>query len=341
MKSRSELARVIVIVACLSAPAAAWAQQGPAEGAGAAEEEDPEVVALRERFRAGMDRYKAGAYAEAIVIWESVYRTIGREKGYRLTFNLARAYDAYGDSTRAAERYEAYVAEVARRRDRGDALEEAVVSQETDAKSRLAELAKTRGRLRVLAGDNPVEASVDGAEPRLAGFTAYVLPGRHVVTFGSGEAARRVDVEVEAGRVLDVSAPAAAPVREPEKPPPPPPPPPQRFETVRDRPFPAYVLWIGAGVTAASLVIPALTYSRALGVFDEHEASRDPDERARLANDYFSARSTAYATLAVPATLGAATLGLTAFYFFGGSDKLVPVGGAGPTGATVGVRGAF
>jgi hypothetical protein len=338
MKSLSELARAIAVVACLSAPASAWAQ-APAEGA-AAEEEDPEVVALRERFRAGMDRYKAGAYAEAIVIWESVYRTIGREKGYRLTFNLARAYDAYGDSTRAAERYEAYVAEVARRRDRGDALEEVVVSQDADAKSRLAELAKTRGRLRVLAGDNPVEASVDGAEPRLAGFTAYVLPGRHVVTFGSGADARRVEVEVEAGRVLEVSAPVAAPAIAPEKPPPPPPPPP-RFEAVRERPFPSYILWIGAGLTAASLVIPALTYSRALGVFDEHEASRDPDERARLANDYFSARSTAYATLAVPATLGAATLGLTAFYFFGGSERLVPVGGAGPTGATVGLRGAF
>ncbi len=45
---------------------------------------------LRERFRAGMERYRAGAFAEAIVIWTAIYGELG-EKGYRLAFYIAEA----------------------------------------------------------------------------------------------------------------------------------------------------------------------------------------------------------------------------------------------------------
>lgn len=338
MRSRSDrIVLATLLAGALAWPAIARADDEPA-AAPAAEAEDPEVVALRERFKVGMDRYKAGAYAEAILEWESVYRALGREKGYRLAFNLARAYDAYGDATRAAERYQLYLDEVAAKRARGEPLEEVVLTQEEDAKTRLAELAKTRARIHVTS-PTPREASVDRDEPRLAGFVAYVRPGRHTITFGRGDDATRVEVDVSAGELREVSPPPPAPTE--VAPPPPPPPPPPRLEARRERPYPAYVLFIGAGATAASVVVPALMYSRALGVYDEHEASRDPAERARLANDYFSARSTAYATLAIPATLGAATLGLTAYWLFGGTERLVPVGSASATGGTLGVRGAF
>src|SRR5262249_54177668 len=85
-------------------------------------EQDPTLDAQRVRFRAGMDKYRAGAFAEAIVIWEAIYRELGKEKGYRLAYNIARAYDHFGDTTRAAESYEAYLNETKARHEAGETL---------------------------------------------------------------------------------------------------------------------------------------------------------------------------------------------------------------------------
>ena len=63
----------------------------------------------RERFKQGMDRYKAGAPAEAIGYWEPIYRELGEQKGYRLAYNLGVAYAELGDATRAAERLESFL----------------------------------------------------------------------------------------------------------------------------------------------------------------------------------------------------------------------------------------
>ena len=114
--------------------------------------DDEALKAQRERFAAGMTKYQAGAYAEAILVWEQVYREIGEVTGYKLAFNLGRAYDRYGDSTRAAERYEAFIRQVTQQSIGDPEIEK----WEAEAKERLEQLAATKGRIKVAAGDRPV-----------------------------------------------------------------------------------------------------------------------------------------------------------------------------------------
>lgn len=335
IRRRSEYVLALALAAGAASPRTARADEAEATAA------DP-LDALRERFRAGMEKYAAGAYAEAIVEWESIYRDLGPEKGYRLAFNLGRAYDAYGDPTRAAEHYEIYVRQVAARRERGEEIDAQVEKQDEQAKERLNELAATRGRIRVAAGATPTAARVDGGEVRLAGFVVYVAPGRHVVTFGTGASAQRREVVVREGEIVELAPPAPEPAPLPSPRPPPEP----RYELRTERPFPAAV-WIGFGAaTLASVIVPVVTYSNASAIRDEYD-SLPASERTRkqeLAADYQSARSTAYATLAVPATFAALTGALFAWWTFGKSERRVPLEprltvGAG--GGQVGVAGRF
>ena len=70
-----------------------------------------------------------------------------------------------------------------------------------------------------------------------------------------------------------------------------------------------------------AVIAPVLGYDHALSIRDQHDASTDPAERARLEGDYSSAKTTAYATLAIPITLAAATGGLAAWWFFGSKER--------------------
>src|SRR5882762_7447654 len=70
---------------------------------------DDPFAAYREQFKLGMDRYRAGALAEAIGFWEPIYRELGDEKGYRLAYDLGLAYQQLGDATHAAERLQAFL----------------------------------------------------------------------------------------------------------------------------------------------------------------------------------------------------------------------------------------
>src|SRR5687767_12730293 len=99
---RSERLLLVFALACTSATIAspALAQQPtPA----------PQPDPLRERFKQGLEKYKAQQYTEAIEIWESVYAELGAAQGFRVALNLARAYDAKGDATKAAEHFESYL----------------------------------------------------------------------------------------------------------------------------------------------------------------------------------------------------------------------------------------
>jgi hypothetical protein len=297
----------------------------------AARADDEALKAQRERFRAGMAKYEAGAYADAIVVWEQVYREIGEVTGYKLAFNLGRAYDRYGDSTRAAERYEAFVRQVAQRREGGDnlTLEPEIEKWEAEAKERLDQLAATKGRIKVTTGDRPTAVRVDASEPRLAGFTAYVEPGHHTLTFGEGKEAQKVDVSVTEGAQVEVSPPPVnvhvnVPMPVPEKPERPEP----KWETRTEHPFSPSVLYATGGAALLSTLVPIVTYSNALSIRDDYEASNDKraPNAAQLGSDYDSARSTAYATLAIPIGLAVITAGLAAWYFFGTKETRVMVG---------------
>jgi hypothetical protein len=302
-----------------TAPAAtAPAATAPAATAPAA---DSPLDSLRERFREGMDKYKSGAFADAIVIWESIYRELGTDKGYRLAFDLARAYDALGDLIKAADHYESYLDKVTQRRAEGELLEPNVERQEEVARDRLEKIAGLKARIRVKAGQRqPVIVQIDNTPARVAGFTIYVEPGTHTVTFGSGKDADVRRVTLERGRMVDVEPRAEVlAVAAPEA----------RYETRVERPFSPLVLWVSAGLAVASLVVPALTYTHALSVKSDYDApatsATSATDKATLANDYESARTNAYASIVVPALFTAAAGGLAVWYFVGTKETRVPI----------------
>ncbi|MBX3219422.1 MAG: hypothetical protein KF795_02815 [Labilithrix sp.] len=351
MRSRSS---AVLALACALALTPALAR------AASPTEDDALLEAQRERFRAGLEKYRAGAFAEAILVWENVYRDLGPEKGYRLAFNLGRAYEQFGDSTRAAESYETYVRETARRREAGETLEPVVEKQEVEANERLAELAATQGRIRI-AGERAAVVKIDGGAERLAprtGFVAYVTPDRaHVVTFDPGtKDEQSIEVRVALGELVELAPPPprAAPPRPLIAPPPP-----ARFVVREERPFGKAALYVAAGATAVSVLVPVILYASAGDVRSDFDGARAEGRASaasgddagytaalaradRLESDYGSARSTAYASLAIPAALGAVTLGLAAYWLFGAKASRVPVTGALlPGGAVLGSAARF
>lgn len=295
---------------------------------------------LRERFRAGMDKYRAKAFAEAILIWEKIFAELGAEKGYRLAFNIARAYEKFGDPTRAAENYEVYVGEVGRRRAAGEPLEPNVERQELDAIERQRELAQAQGRIRITS-ERPVVVRVDGGPERLVqrtGFVAYVTPGRrHVVLFEPGTTDEyRKEVDVVRGDIVDVAPPrnreerADAPLSA------------TRYRTREERPYPPSVLYVATGITAISVLVPVLFYSHADSVRDAYYKATSSDAQRRLHSDYDTARSTAYTSIAAPALLGAATIGLAAYWLFGTKQTRIPISaGHIPGGGSICATGHF
>jgi hypothetical protein len=112
-----------------------------------------------------------------------------------------------------------------------------------------------------------------------------------------------------------------------------------------NHPFSPVVLYVGAGVTVASIVVPILTYSHASSVRDSYNAATTFAEATTFQDQYGSARTLAYATLAIPIALGAITGGLTAFYVLGTKERDVivasPILAPVPGGATVGAVARF
>jgi hypothetical protein len=316
--------------------------------------DDDPLAPYRERFRAGMERYKSGSVSEAIQYWEPIYREIGPAKGYRLSFDLARAYDAIGESTRAAERYESFLDELTSRRSAGDKLDPVLGREEEEARSRLGDLQITKGRIGVKPGGRPILAQIDLAEPRLGSFVAYVAPGTHVVTFGAGSAdAEKHEIVVKAGELVEV-APNPAPPPPPPSPPPAPaasskpetpaaPPPVAATGTVH--PFSPAFVYVAGGAAAVSVVVPIVTYSYAWSIVQSYRTAPDTSSKNSAVSQYAGAKTTAYATLAIPIGLAAVTAGLAAWYFVATRQRdttSVHVGVAPiPGGASAGVSARF
>lgn len=352
--------RPLLLASTIALAGIATEKYARAQEAPAAPNDDP-LEAQRERFRAGLEKYRAGAFAEAILIWEPIYAELGPEKGYRLAFNLARAYEQFGNSTRAAESYEAYLQETSRRREAGETLEANVEKQEAEAKERLAQLVATQGRIRI-AGDRAVIVKIDGGAERLVprtGFVAYVTPNRgHTVTFDPGtKDEKNVPIRVGLGELIELAPPAPTVTVTPPREVTPPTPP--LLETREVRPFSKTVLYFAAGVTVVSTVIPFILYTNALGIQDDYYASSSERDAAlkrgdlkklgeasangsRLRDDYESARDATRATVAASAILGAATIGLTAYWLLGTKEQRVPISaGIVPGGAAFGATTRF
>lgn len=311
--------------------------------------QDDSLSAYRERFKAGLERYQAGQNGEAIQYWEPIYRELGAERGFRLAFNLARAYENFGDATRAVERYESFLAQVRRKRERGEAIEPLIEKESEQAQQRIDDLAKTRGRITIASGATPIAVRIDDTEPRIAGFTAYVAPGVHGVVFSPNTADEtRHSVTVNAGERVELAAPpphadvapSASAANDPRTDPSSSSRP-ASSETRVQHPIPSEVLWIGAGATALSVIAPIFAYRSASSFRDANKLSGDStqaaaDANARIRSDYDAHATTYYATLALPIALGAATTALGAWYFFGARSREVPVVVPSKDGASIG-----
>jgi hypothetical protein len=312
---------------------------------------DDPLAEYRERFKLGMDQYKAGALANAIGYWEPVYRELGNEKGYRLAYNLGVAYAELGDATRAAERLQSFLDEVDARRARAEPLGGTVAKEEGDARARIASLLATRGRIHVLAGNPPVVAQVDANEPRVAGFLLWVTPGEHSVTFSPGTpSAETQTLQAPAGALVDV-APTPRPPSEAISAPGAPlgeeretrtaPSRPARYETVR--PFaPAILIVSGALVVAAAIAaVPleshAISLREDLSIAAAKNGAIAPSDRQR----FDTSRTLAYTAVGSAIGLGAMTTGLVAWYILGASKRETFVSislSPEPNGASIAVR---
>jgi hypothetical protein len=313
MRVMHRAAAIVLVGIALAMPRAAVAQETPPTA-----NEDPAVVKLREKFREGFEKYRAGQYGEAILVWGPIYHELGPAKGYRLAFNLARAYDQIHDEPRAADHYEAYLDEVEARVATGEALERVVLKQRDEANERMTELRAKLARLR-FRGEQ-VLVTVDAGEVRVARGVSYVAPGKHAIVWRPATADQtRVEIAAAAGALLELEAPPL-----PEKPPPvsPTPPPPVRWETRVEHPFPKSVLYIGAGVTALSFILPAALYAKALDTRDTYEAGQ---KTADAQNDYSSQKTAAYASWAIPALIGSATVALAIYWYLGEKTVRTPV----------------
>lgn len=273
----------------------------------AQEDNDPDLAQYRERFKQGLDRYEANDVAGALSFWEPLYRDLGPTRGYRVGYNLARAYEVFGDATRAAERYQSFLDEVKNRRKDGKPLDEIVTTDAAKATARLDDLTKTRGRIHVAPTSPPESVRIDQSEPRLAGFVAYVAPGAHDVVFAPGAPAQHVEhVTVQSGQLVDVSLPQKIVLATPV------------FHETTRHPFSPAVLWIaGVATVVAGGGVTGGAYVNAM-VLHDHYASQAPGvlSNAQI-NDYDSARTFAYASWAVPATLVVTTAVLLVWYAVG------------------------
>ena len=294
--TRSSAALLLAVTTCSSAPALAQ------------DEGDPDMAQYRERFKQGLDRYEANDVAGALSFWEPLYRDLGPARGYRVGYNLARAYEVFGDATRAAERYQSFLDEVKARRGSGKTIDELVTSDEAKARARLDEITKTRGRIHVAPTSPPESVRIDQSEPRLAGFVAYVAPGAHDVVFAPSSSSQHVEhVTVQSGQLVEIALPQQTILA-----------PPPVFHETTHHPFSPTVLWIagiatvlgGGGVTGGA-------YANAI-ILHDHYASQPPNVLSKAqVTDYDNARTFAYASWAVPAALVVTTAILFVWYATG------------------------
>jgi len=307
---------------------------------------DDALTPYRERFKQGMDLYEHGAAADAIAIWEPVYRDLGEQRGYRLAYDLGVAYAALDDAPRSADRLQAFLNEVDSRRERGEPLGAAVTKEESDARARLARLVAVLGRVQVVPASRPSIARVDSGDPHGAGAIAWVTPGQHSVTFDPQTPDERtIAIEVAAGALLELLPPGPPASAKPQTPARPSASggtgstqsPAMESPAPRPVPFPPALIVVGGGVTLAATVVAVALEIHASTLRDDAVAeqgrSTDGTIPAGDRTSFETARTRAYVAVAGAAGLGALTAGLAAWYVLGRAHGE----GAGST-AVVGVR---
>lgn len=302
---------------------------------------DDPLAPYRERFQQGLEKFRVGDVTAALQYWEPIHRELGDVVAYRLLFNLGKAHEALGDATTAAERYEVFLRQAALQ-DRSD--DPALAEEINDAREHLDGLKRQRARITVLAQDRPSPVRIDTSEPRLGGYTSYVAPGMHSITVEVGTAReRRIQVQAAAGQefVFDPNRYVQPPTTSAPLPSASPAMPFAAPVSQSVRPFPASVLYVAAGVSVVSFVAPGLAFRNASGIANEHNASTDDNERARLKSEYTGARKTYFWSWAAPGICVLTTGALTLWYLKGSEHRVVVQAAATPSDGWLEVRGTF
>jgi hypothetical protein len=326
---------------------------------------DDGLAEYRERFKQGMDLYERGSAAEAIAVWEPVYRDLGEARGYRLAYDLGVAYAALDDASHAADRLQAFLNEVDSRRARGESLGAAVTNEESDARARLARLTAVLGRVQVVPGGRPSVVRVDAGDPHAAGAIAWVTPGQHAITFDpQTQEQRTVAVDVTAGALVELVPPPPPAKSEPSMPPtlaapaalpalaagpasmgspalePPAPP---------SAPFPPALIAISGGLTltTAGAAVALAIHANTLRDDDIAEQAISTDRTIAPADraSFATARTWAYVAMGGAAGLAGVTAGLTGWYLIakahGEGDRPSPGVGVRVEGSRVVFAGSF
>ncbi len=266
--------------------------------------DDDPMAPYRDRFQTGMERYKAGNIASAVDWWEPIYEEVGPDKGYRVAFDLARAYDKLGNTTLAAARYRAFIHVVDTRRARGDAIEPVVAKEETEAHARLTEL-----------GDAVAPTPIPPPPPPSTA-PAPLSPS---------------------------PSPSPPPPLSPPPPPPPSPsPPPPSAAAPPFSPWllvTGGALTAGAGVLCAVEYARAASAKN-----DFNAAANQPaSTQSALRDTYDGIRPVAYGALGATVGFAAITGALSAWYFAGAKEGATPIVTAAPTphGAQLGIAARF
>lgn len=249
-------------------------------------------------FKRGLDQYSHANYTGAVATWENLLGSLGEERGYKILHNLGLAYEKLGDVTRAVERHTAFVKHV----EQNPALDTGPLhARVEDSRAHLKKLRSTHGAIEVKAptGSMIVMTKVGTAEPRAAGYVVWLDPGTHSVELYVGtDQSRVVTVEVKADQTIPVEVSAPTPVV--VAPPPPPPRPPEHHTS----PW----VFVGAGVTVASLALPITLFVVANGKRDDATVFGTGQREYATAQSSFESARTAYLiSWLLPVALGAAT----------------------------------
>ncbi len=268
--------------------------------------------AQRTDVRAGLRAYDDGDTEEALRLWRPVFDTLARPQRFRLAFNLARASDKVGRDEDAALFYEEFI----------DGLKAAKVPDVTDrafldeegtrANARLLALRSTLARVAFADGLYVAKVSARTFHPR---DIVYLHPETYRFVFTKDEKSldeRSVTLHAGEARVLGPEFEVRLrgtldPIQSP----------PPAIEVRSGPPFPPAVLYLGAGLTVASVALPIFTFVDGTSYHESHHLSSSIAEEGRNASiraEYASLETRHYLAMSVPITLGLATGALALWY---------------------------
>jgi hypothetical protein len=254
----------------------------------------------------------------------------------------------------------AFVDQVSVRRESGDAITPFVANEENEAVARLRELDATQGHIVVDNGAQSVDVKIDNADPRPAGFVAYVEPGAHTITLSPGtpgSTTRRI--EISAGGVFEIAPSSMTPATSALAPSLAPLAPEAAFPILKpsnevishrtEHPISPWIVGVTGGAALVSIIVPAAAYVSATSFQASNHLSAPGEDDARNASvqsSYDKRVNAFYGTLAIPIVLGVATGALLTWYVVGAkehdvSESMSVTASASSQGASIGLTQRF